>query len=214
MDSNASLRVHALIPFVLAMTIIVAASNYLVQFPFDHFGLKDILTWGAFTYPVAFLVNDLCNRRLGPAAARATIVAGFVLAVAMSVWLATPRIAIASGTAFLCAQLLDTQVFNGLRRKTWWKAPFVSTMFGSVLDTILFFGIAFSARFAFIDAATGMEDGSLGFPVPFWLGGEVPLWVSLAIGDFCVKMAVGLVMLAPYGVLMSWLIPRSEMVRG
>ena len=110
-------RLHRTFPFILAMTAIVAASNYLVQFPFDHFGLKDVLTWGAFTYPVAFLVNDLSNRRLGPASARLTVYAGFVLAVALSVWLATPRIAIASGTAFLTAQLLDTQVFNGLRRR-------------------------------------------------------------------------------------------------
>ena len=200
-------RIHATFPFILAMAVIVAASNYLVQFPFDHFGMKDALTWGAFTYPVAFLVNDLTNRRLGPAAARTTVIAGFVLAVAMSVWLASPRIAIASGTAFLCAQLLDTQVFNGLRRRVWWQAPFVSTMIGSLLDTILFFGIAFSARFAFLDAMTGAQDGSLAFGVPF-LGGEAPLWVSLALGDFCVKILVGLTMLAPYGALMMWLVPR------
>ncbi|MCG6857143.1 MAG: queuosine precursor transporter [Salaquimonas sp.] len=206
MERSVIARLRAIFPFVLAMATIVAASNYLVQFPFAHFGLKDVLTWGAFTYPVAFLINDLTNRRLGVKAARLTVYAGFVLAVVISVWLATPRIAIASGTAFLCAQLLDTQVFNGLRRRAWWQAPFVSTMFGSVLDTVLFFGIAFSARFAFLDAMTGMEDGSLGFPVPYF-GGEAPLWVSLAFGDFCVKILIGLVMLVPYGVLMSWLVP-------
>lgn len=214
MDSNASSRVRATVPFVLApfilaMAAIVAASNYLVQFPFDHFGLKDVLTWGAFTYPVAFLVNDLSNRRLGPAAARKTVYAGFVLAVVLSIWLASPRIAIASGTAFLCAQLLDTQIFDRLRRNAWWQPPLVSTLIGSVLDTVLFFGLAFSARFAFLDTMTGAQDGSLAFAVPF-LGGEAPLWVSLALGDFCVKILVGLAMLAPYGALMAWLAPRRD----
>ncbi|MEZ5871164.1 MAG: VUT family protein [Nitratireductor sp.] len=191
-------RIKHAIPFVIAMAAIVAASNFLVQYPFGYFGMKDILTWGAFTYPVAFLVNDLANRRFGPATARLAVFAGFAVAVVLSVMLATPRIAIASGTAFLTAQLLDTAVFNQLRKRSWWQAPLISTLLGSILDTILFFGIAFSARFAFVDAMTGMEDGSLGFAVPF-LGGEVPLWVSLAFGDFCVKIATGVAMLAPYG---------------
>lgn len=196
-------------PFIGAMTVIVAASNWLVQFPFDHFGLGEILTWGAFSYPIAFLVNDLCNRRLGPGAARRVVVAGFVLAVILSVWLATPRIAIASGTAFLTAQLLDISVFSALRRQDWWKAPLLSTIAGSVLDTIIFFSVAFSATFAFVDSAFGLQDGSLAFPVPF-TGIEVPLWVSLAFGDLCVKMAVGLVMLIPYGALMSILRPAQQ----
>lgn len=200
-------RSGSLAAFIAAMTAVVAASNYLVQFPFQPFGLSEILTWGAFTYPVAFLVNDLANRRHGPATARLTVYAGFVLAVILSIWLATPRIAIASGTAFLCAQLLDTAVFDRLRRRQWWQAPLISTLLGSVLDTILFFGIAFSARFAFVDAWTGGEDGSLAFGVPFF-GGEAPLWVSLAAGDFCVKVLTGLAMLAPYGALMRWLAPR------
>ena len=204
-------RFRAILPFVLAMAAIVAASNYLVQYPFAHFGLKDVLTWGAFTYPVAFLVNDLSNRRLGPSAARTTVYAGFVLAVVLSVWLASPRIAIASGAAFLAAQLLDTQIFDRLRTNAWWQPPLISTLAGSVLDTVLFFGLAFSARFAFLDALTGQEDGSLAFAVPFF-GGETPLWVSLALGDFCVKLLVGLVMLAPYGALMAWLAPRRETV--
>lgn len=195
-------------PFVVAMAVIVAASNFLVQYPFDHFGLKDILTWGAFTYPVAFLVNDLANRRHGPATARLAVFAGFAIAVVLSVALATPRIAVASGTAFLFAQLLDTRIFNGLRRRSWWQAPLVSTVIGSVLDTVLFFGIAFSAGFAFLDTWTGMEDGSLAFAVPF-LGREVPLWVSLAFGDFCVKIATGIVMLAPYGAFVRLFVGRD-----
>jgi queuosine precursor transporter len=200
------------LPFVAAMAIIVAVSNVLVQYPFEHLGLGEILTWGAFTYPVAFLVNDLTNRRFGPIAARRVVLAGFVIAVALSVWLATPRIAIASGTAFLAAQLLDTAVFDRLRGKAWWQAPFVSTLVGSALDTVLFFGLAFSATFAGIDAFFGMEDGSLAFGVPF-MGGEAPLWVSLALGDFGVKILIGLAMLAPYGALLSVLKPTAQPAR-
>ncbi|MEX0406403.1 queuosine precursor transporter [Aquibium sp. LZ166] len=198
---------HRILPFVVAMAAVVAASNFLVQYPFAHFGLGEILTWGAFTYPVAFLVNDLTNRRFGPRAARKVVLAGFVIAVVLSVWLATPRIAFASGTAFLAAQLLDASIFDRLRGNAWWQAPFISTLIGSVLDTVLFFGLAFSAAFSGIDAVFGMEDGSLAFPVAF-LGGEVPLWVSLAIGDFCVKILIGLAMLVPYGALLSVLRPE------
>ena len=195
-------------PFVAAMAAVVAASNYLVQFPVTQFGLGEILTWGAFTYPVAFLVKDLTNRRFGPAAARKVVLAGFVLAVALSIWLASPRIAIASGTAFLVAQLLDVSVFNAFRGQAWWRAPFISTMIGSVVDTLLFFGIAFAASFAFLDTGFGVEDGSLAFPVA-WFATEVPLWVSLAFGDFCVKVLVGLAMLVPYGALLSVLRPAE-----
>ncbi len=196
-----------ILPFVAAMAAVVAASNFLVQYPFGHFGLGEILTWGAFTYPVAFLVNDLTNRRFGARAARKVVLAGFVIAVVLSIWLATPRIAIASGTAFLAAQFLDVSIFDRLRGKAWWQAPFLSTLIGSVLDTVLFFGLAFSATFSGIDAAFGMEDGSLAFPVAF-LGGQAPLWVSLAIGDFCVKILIGLAMLVPYGALLSLLRPE------
>ncbi|MEZ5810405.1 MAG: queuosine precursor transporter [Rhizobiaceae bacterium] len=194
------------LPFVAAMAAIVVASNFLVQYPFAHFGMQDLLTWGAFTYPVAFLVNDLTNRRFGPEAARKVVYAGFALAVVLSTWLATPRIAIASGSAFLTAQLLDVAVFDRLRGNAWWQAPFVSTLIGSVLDTVLFFSLAFAAAFGVLDTVFGMNDGSLGFPVAF-MGGEVPLWMSLAAGDFCVKVLVGLAMLVPYGALLSILKP-------
>lgn len=193
-------------PFVAAMALVVVASNVLVQYPFGHFGLQDLLTWGAFTYPLAFLVNDLTNRRFGKRAARKVVLAGFALAVVLSIWLATPRIAIASGSAFLVAQLLDTQIFDRLRNDAWWKPPLVSTVIGSVVDTVLFFSLAFAASFAFLDTGLGLEDGSLGFAVPFF-GAEVPLWVSLAVGDFGVKMLVGLIMLAPYGALLAVLKP-------
>jgi len=195
-------------PFVAAMAIVVAASNFLVQYPVQHFGLGEILTWGAFTYPVAFLVNDLTNRRFGPRAARLVVGTGFVLAVALSIWLASPRIAIASGTAFLVAQLLDVSIFDALRRQAWWRAPLISSLLGSVIDTVIFFSLAFAAPFAFLDTAFGLDDGSLAFPVA-WLGAEVPLWVSLALGDFSVKLLIALAMLAPYGALLSVLKPAE-----
>ncbi len=187
--------------FIIGMCAVVAASNYLVQFPvhamLGSINLADILTWGAFTYPIAFLVTDMTNRRYGPQKARLVVFAGFVLAVILSVWLATPRIAIASGSAFLLAQLLDVSIFDRLRAQNWWKAPFISTMLGSVLDTIVFWGIGFAGMFAVLDF--GGEPGSLDFAAPFWgVGAEMPLWVSLAIGDFLVKILVGMVMLLPY----------------
>jgi queuosine precursor transporter len=198
------------LPFVTAMAIVVVASNILVQCPFDHFGMKDILTWGAFTYPIAFLVNDLTNRRYGKPAARRVVIAGFLIAVVLSIWLATPRIAIASGTAFLTGQLLDIQVFDRLRRQSWWKAPFMATIFGSAFDTMLFFSLAFAPAFAGIDAAFGMADGSLGFPAALF-GGEVPLWSALAFGDLCVKILMGVLALIPYGALLNVLKPAPEL---
>jgi uncharacterized PurR-regulated membrane protein YhhQ (DUF165 family) len=197
---------YRLLPFVAAMALVVVASNVLVLYPFDHFGLKDVLTWGAFTYPIAFLVNDLTNRRYGKAMARRVVYVGFAIAVILSVWLATPRIAIASGLAFLTGQLLDIQVFDRLRRTSWWKAPFMGTVFGSALDTLIFFTLAFAPAFAGIDALFGMEDGSLGFPVPF-LSTETPLWLTLAFGDFCAKMLMGVLALVPYGALLNVLKP-------
>ena len=194
--------------FIAAMCAVVAASNYLVQFPVQAtlggVNLADLLTWGAFTYPVAFLVTDLTNRRFGPQVARTVVLAGFALAVVLSVFLATPRIAIASGTAFLTAQLLDVAIFNRLREQRWWQAPLISSVIGSLVDTALFFSIAFAPAFGLIDTGLGMEDGSLGFAVPFLgVGGQTPLWVSLAAGDLLVKLAVGLAMLVPYGLLLG-----------
>lgn len=199
-----------ILPFVAAMALVVVASNILVQYPFDHFGMKDLLTWGAFTYPVAFLVNDLTNRRYGKAAAREVVITGFLIAVALSIWLATPRIAIASGAAFLTGQLLDIQVFDRLRRQSWWKAPFMATVFGSVLDTVIFFSLAFAAQFAFFDTMLGREDGSLAFPAALF-GTEVPLWMALAFGDLCVKMLMGVLALVPYGALLNVLRPVPEL---
>lgn len=193
---------------ILAMAVVVTTSNFLVQFPVEGrlgpLDLAEILTWGAFTYPVAFLVNDLTNRHFGPSAARRVVLVGFLIAVAMSFVLATPRIAMASGAAFLCAQLMDTTVFHRLRTARWWKGPLFASIAGSIIDTLLFFGIAFSASLSFIDAALGVPDSSLGFPVPllslFPL--EVPLWISLALGDFAIKLIMAFVLLAPYRALL------------
>lgn len=206
MTQNQTISMRALWLFVLAMCLVVALSNYLVQFPFNEFGLGEILTWGAFTYPVAFLITDLANRRFGVKTARKVVFAGFVLAVVLSIWLATPRIAIASGSAFLVAQLLDIAIFNRLRHGRWWLAPLASSLIGSAVDTILFFSMAFSAQFAVLATMWGDDDGSLAFAVPFFgFGAEVPLWLSLAVGDYLVKILIGLLMLVPYGALRSML---------
>ena len=168
------------------MTFIVALSNFAVQFPFKYFGLGDYLTWGAFTYPFAFFVNELTNRRYGPAAARQVVYVGFVTAVALSALIATPRIAAASGSAFLVAQLLDVLVFDRLRRQRWWRAPFLSAAGGSAVDTAVFFTLAF-----------------VGTPVP---------WVSLAITDFFVKLGFAVVLVGPFGYLRR-LVPAYEDVK-
>lgn len=206
---------RSIVAGILAMAAVVIASNVLVQYPvafsLGALNLADLLTWGAFTYPAAFLVTDLTNRRFGPAAARRVVFAGFVLAVALSVLLATPRIAVASGSAFLVAQLLDVAIFDTLRRRVWWLPPFVSSFIGSVIDTVLFFSLAFAASFAALGAndAFAIEVAPLFgiFPVI-----EVPRWVSWALGDFSVKILVALALLAPYGVLIRFIrsMPTAE----
>ncbi|HEY0919543.1 VUT family protein [Devosia sp.] len=198
---------------VAAMVAVVAASNFLVQFPVQArlgpIELADLLTWGAFTYPVAFLVTDLTNRHFGPGRARVVVVAGFAVAVVLSIWLATPRIAIASGTAFLLAQFLDISIFDRLRLKPWWHAPLFSSLVSSALDTALFFSLAFAAPFAVLDTGLGRADGSLTFPAPLLgVGPEVDLWVSLAAGDFLVKLVLAALCLAPYGALRRVLADR------
>ena len=202
---------------VAAMVAVVAASNFLVQYPvavqLGPVNLGDILTWGAFTYPVAFLVTDLTNRAFGPARARLVVVAGFAVAVLLSIWLATPRIAIASGTAFLVAQFLDISIFHRLRNGAWWQAPMFSSLVSSALDTMIFFSLAMAPAFAGIDAFFGMDDSSLAFPAPLLgVGPEVQLWVSLGLGDFLVKLALAVILLAPYKSLRGWLAGRNAVV--
>jgi queuosine precursor transporter len=171
-------RLAIALPFALAMVVIVVSSNILVQYP-----LNDWLTWGAITYPFAFLVVDLANRYHGPGTARRIVYVGFVVAVVLSAYLATPRIAVASGTAFLTAELLDVTIFDRLRRSRWWLPPLVSSLIGSVVDTVVFFTLAF-------------------------YGTDVP-WVTLALGDFGVKVALALVALVPFRLALALVRPTS-----
>ena len=196
-------------PYVVAMALTVIVSNVLVQYPFTHFGLGELLTWGAFTYPFAFLVNDLSNRQFGVAAARNVVAAGFLIAVILSIYFATPRIALASGMAFLVAHLIDIGIFEKLRNGVWWKPPLVSSLVGSMIDTLLFFSLAFAPIFSTIDSLTGYPDGSLAFPAKL-AGVSMPLWVSLAAGDFLVKVLIGVVALAPYAAVLSIIRKRAH----
>lgn len=182
----------------LAMIVIVVAANILVQHPIHFLGLADHLTWGGLTYPVSFLVTDLTNRHFGPDRARKVVIAGFIIGVVLSFVLATPRIAIASGTAFLIGQLLDIGVFNRLRRHEWWRAPLIGSVVGSAIDTALFFSIAFY----------GIEPMSV--PVKFFGVVTMPLWVSLGATDFLVKVAIAFVALLPYGALMKVVTPVED----
>jgi uncharacterized PurR-regulated membrane protein YhhQ (DUF165 family) len=195
--------------YALLMAAIVVASNFLVQFPvmgtFGTIALGDLLTWGAFTYPVAFLITDLTNRQFGPGIARRVVLVGFIVGVGLSLWISMPRIAIASGTAFLIGQLLDISVFNELRRKTWWKAPLAASLVGTVSDTVLFFSLAFAPIFAFLGPNDDFAVGSA--PIFGVLAAEAPRWISWALGDLAVKVLVGVVLLLPYGALMNVLKP-------
>jgi queuosine precursor transporter len=167
--------------FILAslMALVVVTSNYLVQFPINHFGLKDILTYGAFSYPIAFLITDLSNKQYGKNIAKKIVYIGFGLGVFLTLYFSTNysdftsiRIAIGSGTAFLVAQLLDVNIFDKLRNKIWYTAPLVSSLIGSTVDTFLFFSISFYG--------TGIN------------------WVILSLGDLFVKIFIALMMLIPF----------------
>lgn len=216
-------------PFVAAMALVVVASNVLVQFPMQGsigtLSLADILTWGAFTYPFSFLVTDLANRRYGPAVARRIVFVGFMTAVICSI-LVPPllfkagliefdtaaarlaRIACASGAAFLTAQLLDVTVFNWLRRQSWWRAPIFGTLVGSVFDTLVFFSIAFASAFAFLgpDDAFALESAPLLGMLPV----ETIRWLSWAVGDLSVKLAIAVFALIPYRLIAArWSQPAA-----
>ena len=171
--------------FILAllMALVVALSNYLVQFPVNYMGLQDLLTYGAFSYPIAFLISDLSNRKYGPNSAKKIVYFGFILGVFLTFYFSTNysdlisiRIAIGSGTAFLVAQLIDINIFNKLRKKIWFAAPLISSLIGSTIDTFLFFFISFYK--------TGVN------------------WVTLSFGDLLVKIFVALLMLIPFRLLL------------
>jgi len=201
-----------LLPGILAMAAIVVASNILVQVLFGQW-----LTWGAFTYPFAFLVTDVMNRVYGPADARRVVAAGFVTGVACSLVgtqimgefgpLVTLRIALASGLAFLLAQLTDVAIFDRLRGGAWWRAPLVSTLAGSTLDTAVFFTVAFSSSLAFLEPGNDVAWANEALPL-LGLGPVVPLWVSLAVADWGVKLALALLALLPFRVIVTRMIAR------
>ena len=170
----------------LVMGIVVLASNYLVQFPIQYYGLEEVLTYGAFSYPVAFLITDLANRSYGKIVARKIVYVGFIIGIVFTLFFSTNfadlisvRIAIGSGTAFMVAQLLDVQIFDYLRQKKWFVAPLTSSLIGSTVDTFLFFSISFYAT---------------GIP-----------WVTLSLGDLAVKIFVALAMLIPFRLLLGTL---------
>ena len=168
------------------MGVVVLSSNYLVQFPINYYGLEEILTYGAFSYPIAFLITDLANRSYGKLVARKIVYVGFVVGIAFTLLFSTNfadlisiRIAIGSGTAFMIAQLLDVQIFDKLRKKKWFVAPLTSSFIGSTVDTFLFFSISFYAT-------------------------EIP-WITLSLGDLSVKIFVALIMLIPFRLLLGTL---------
>ena len=168
------------------MGVIVLASNYLVQFPIKYYGLEEILTYGAFSYPIAFLITDLANRSYGKAIARKIVYIGFIIGIVFTLFFSTNftdlisvRIAIGSGTAFLVAQLLDVKIFDYLRQMKWFVAPLTSSLIGSTVDTFLFFSISFYAT---------------GIP-----------WITLSLGDLAVKVFVALLMLIPFRLLLRTL---------
>ena len=168
------------------MGVVVLSSNYLVQFPINYYGLEEILTYGAFSYPIAFLITDLANRSYGKLIARKIVYIGFVIGIIFTLFFSTNfedlisiRIAIGSGVAFLVAQLIDVQIFDQLRKKKWFIAPITSSFIGSTVDTFLFFSISFYAT---------------GIP-----------WVTLSLGDLAVKIFVALIMLIPFRLLLGTL---------
>ena len=201
-----------LLPGVIAMAAIVLASNILVQFLFGQW-----LTWGAFTYPFAFLVTDVMNRVYGPAVARKVVLAGFIVGVLSSLVgtqiegefgpLVTWRIAAGSGLAFLSAQLLDVAVFDRFREGRWWRAPLVSTLVGSSVDTALFFTIAFSAWLAFLEPGNDVAWANEALPL-LGQGPEAPLWMSLALADWMVKLSLALVALVPFRLIVRRMLAR------
>ena len=201
-----------LLPGILAMAATVVASNILVQFLFGQW-----LTWGAFTYPIAFLVTDLTNRLYGVQAARRVVFAGFAVGVLCSLIgtqimgefgpLVTWRIAIGSGVAFLTAQLLDVAVFDRFRAGAWWRAPLVSTLIGSSVDTALFFTIAFSTPLAGLEPGNDVSWANETLPL-LGFGPALPLWVSLAVADWGVKLLLALVALLPFRMIVGKLSAR------
>lgn len=200
-------------PGIAAMAVVVVTSNVLVQFLVGQW-----LTWGAFTYPVAFLVTDLMNRIHGPQAARRVILSGLVVGLVCSFIgsliegpfgpLVSLRVAIASATAFLVGQLADVAVFNRLRDGSWWRAPFVASVIGSILDTAIFFSIAFAASFSFVAPHVDVAWANEMVPL-LGRGPTAPLWQSLALADFSVKLLIAVMALAPFRIVVGQYLRRT-----
>ncbi|MAO26860.1 MAG: hypothetical protein CMN15_06630 [Roseovarius sp.] len=199
-----------LLPGVIAMAAIVVASNILVQFLL----LDGLLTWGAFSYPLAFLVTDVMNRIYGPKAARQVVLVGFVVGIISSLIgtqiilehgpAVSLRVAIGSATAFLVAQLLDIAVFDRLRGGKWWRAPLASTVIGSSVDTLLFFTISFAAWITIFGAAADADVSWAWQGAPLLLvGPEAPLWVTLMLADWVLKLIIGLLTLIPFRLIVT-----------
>lgn len=201
-----------LLPGVLAMAAIVVASNILVQFLYGQW-----LTWGAFTYPFAFLVTDIMNRVYGPANARRVVFAGFLTGIACSAIgtqisgefgpLVTWRIALGSGLAFLTAQLLDVRIFDRLRHGAWWRAPLASSLIGSTIDTAIFFFVAFSSALTFLEPANDVSWANEMLPM-LGSGPVAPLWMSLALADWMVKLCIAMVALVPFRWIVGKMLAR------
>lgn len=192
-----------LLPGILAMAVIVVASNILVLHPLGNY-----LTWGALSYPFAFLVTDLTNRFQGVQAARRVVLAGFVTGIACSLVigsfspLVTLRVALGSGLAFLVAQLLDVTIFDRMRQGTWWKAPLVSTLISSSIDTAIFFSVAFSAALTFLEPGNDVS-WATGPGALLGTGPSSPFWVSMAVADWLVKLAIALLALVPFRIILG-----------
>ena len=196
-----------LIAGIIAMAAIVVASNILVQHTFGSY-----LTYGAFTYPLSFLVNDIINRLAGVKAARRVVLAGFVVGLVCSFIgtqlhneygpLVTLRVALGSGTAFLVGQLLDVTIFDRLRRAEWWRAPLVSTLIGSTIDSVIFFTIAFAASLTFLEPSSDRSWAAVSGPL-LGSGPMVPLWVSLALADWGVKFGIAVFGLLPFRLIIA-----------
>lgn len=201
-----------ILPGVLAMAAVVVASNILVQILLGQW-----LTWGAFTYPIAFLVTDVMNRVYGVGPARRVVFIGFVVGVICSLIgtqimgeygpLVTWRVALGSGLAFLTAQMMDVAIFDRLRNGKWWRAPLASTLAGSSLDTAIFFFVAFSATLTVIEPANDVSWANEALPL-LGVGPVVPLWVSLAVADWMVKLTLALVALLPFRAIVGKLSPE------
>lgn len=185
----------------IIMALTVAASNILVSYPVRFFGLEHLLTYSAIIFPFVFLTNDFTNRLYGPKAARQVVYIGFVIAFVISLFLASFRISVAASIAFLFGQLLDIAIFTPLRSKSWWIAPLCASVFGCIVDSAMFFSLAFAPQFSFLDTLFGFQDSSLSQYVGFH-NIAIPLWLSITIGSLSVKLIMSSAMVLPYGAIL------------